>query len=149
MVRWYNIFSICYVKNVVCASTIMIWDLFELYSSNAVVAMMIERCNVVLFPIHSIHFVTRRFSAMLLCICMFCPVAWHLFQSAHFFSVFKQGVRRAQTAYFVFFLFQIFQGSRSLIGIYPSFVRCMSLLLLSLLLFYVWQLFTIKDVNVN
>ena len=58
------------LSHIVCASTIMIWELFENYSSYAVVAMMIERCIVVIFPIHSIHLVTRRFTVILLCICI-------------------------------------------------------------------------------
>ena len=48
----------------------MIWEMFECYTNYAVVAMMIERCIIVLFPLQSKHFVNPRFTVTLLCICI-------------------------------------------------------------------------------
>lgn len=42
----------------------------ETYSDYALVAMMIERCVVVFFPLHAKTLVTRRFTLILLCLCI-------------------------------------------------------------------------------
>lgn len=63
-------FAFVTLNDAVCASNLMIWEVFENYSNYAVVAMMIERCIVVFLPLHSKILVTRRFTVGLLCVCV-------------------------------------------------------------------------------
>ena len=54
----------------VCATIMMGWELGEGYSNYAVVAMMIERCVVVFFPLRSKALLGRRFTVALLALCI-------------------------------------------------------------------------------
>lgn len=63
-------FSFVTINDFICASNLIIWFFLEIYSDYAMVAMMIERCIVVLYPLQAKTIVTRRFTIVLLCICI-------------------------------------------------------------------------------
>lgn len=63
-------FPLVTLNDVVCATVLSIWLSLEIISDYAVVAMMIERCVVVFFPLKAKAFVNPRFSIILLCICI-------------------------------------------------------------------------------
>ena len=53
-----------------CTIMMTVWEVCELYSNYAVVAMMIELCVVVFFPLLAKRYITKRFTVGLLCLCV-------------------------------------------------------------------------------
>ena len=57
-------------SNTTCNIMMTVWEVCEIYSNYAVVAMMLERCVVVFFPLHAKRYITKRFTVGLLCLCV-------------------------------------------------------------------------------
>lgn len=64
-------FSLTTLNDIVCKICQLLNVSFEIFSDYAMVAMMIERCFVVFFPLHAKAIMNFRFSFILLCICTF------------------------------------------------------------------------------
>lgn len=59
------------INAVICNIIKILSASLETFSNYALVAMMIERCVVVFFPLHAKTLVNRRFTCILLCVCIF------------------------------------------------------------------------------
>lgn len=65
----YNL-RIVTANDVICAANLMGWELAESYSNYAVVAMMLERCVVVFFPLHAKSVLGVGFTLILISACV-------------------------------------------------------------------------------
>lgn len=71
MLSWGTVyFPLVTINDVSCTINQTLDAIFEIFSDYALVAMMLERCIVVFFPLHAKTLVTRRFTIILLCICI-------------------------------------------------------------------------------
>lgn len=71
MLSWgTTFFSFVTLNDVICAINLIIWFILEIYSDYAMVAMMIERCIVVMFPLRAKTILNPRFTIILISICV-------------------------------------------------------------------------------
>ena len=60
-------------NDVICAANLIGWELAETYSNYAVVAMMLERCLVVIFQLRAKRVLGLRFTLFLVAACVLLP----------------------------------------------------------------------------
>lgn len=71
MLSWGTVyFSFLTLNDATCKVNQALINISEIYADYAIVAMMIERCVVVFFPLRAIALVNRRFTLILLCVCI-------------------------------------------------------------------------------